>query len=167
MAFRTPGVERWRALAIATALAHQEPADLERLRHRAVAHAMVVGDAFFARGDSTQARLDPTIGQNKVGDALRGRCDTAAAQAAFQAGLEISEQPVRRDPDNGPWSSGRAFSFERLGAALRQKDPTAALSHDQRALANHHALVVRDPVPSPWLWEWLVSHLTASSDGKW
>jgi tetratricopeptide (TPR) repeat protein len=170
------------AVAIATALADQQPADSDRQRDLSVAHTKV-GDALLAQGQpeaalesyrhslairqklaaqepaSSQAQRDLAIGLERIGEILLWQKDFDGAVDTSRRSLAIRDALVERDSGNSNAQLDLSIGHNKVGDALLARgDGGSALAAYTKALRIMEELVRADPGNSQWQRELAFCH---------
>ena len=169
------------AVAIATALADQQPADPDRQRDLSVAHTKV-GDALLAQGPeaalesyrhslairqklaaqepaSSQAQRDLAIGLERIGEILLWQKDFDGAVDTSRRSLAIRDALVERDSGNSNAQLDLSIGHNKVGDALLARgDGGSALAAYTKALRIMEELVRADPGNSQWQRELAFCH---------
>lgn len=170
------------AMAIATSLADQQPADQERQHDLAVVHTKV-GDALLAQGQpeaalesyrhsfairqrlaaqaptSSQAQRDLAIGLERIGEILLWQKDFDGAVASARRSLEIREALLEQDSSNSNAQLDLSIGHNKVGDALLARgDGGSALAVYTKALRIMEELVRADPANSQWQRELAFCH---------
>ena len=170
------------AVAIATDLADQQPADPDRQRDLSVAHTKV-GDALLAQGQpeaalkayrhslairkmlaakeppSSQAQRDLAIGLERIGEILLWQKDFDGAVDSSRRSLEIREALLEQDASNSNAQLDLSIGHNKVGDALLARgDGGSALAAYTKALRLMEELVRADPGNSQWQRELAFCH---------
>ena len=86
-----------------------------------------------------------------IGDVLVSRGDGKGALAAYQAGLTIREDLMKRDPTNSQWQQNLSIILNKIGdMLLDQGNDAVALAAFQIGLSIAEELANRDPANTVW-----------------